>query len=110
MSHYIPVFAYPLAPEDFQPGWTPYEALATAPELLWSATSRNWWFQNFLENQLDTFAGHDSLRYLLQELVLVRAPKLPPERRTFAVCWPHFATIPSFSCGTATATFPRPTT
>lgn len=71
MSHYIPVFAYPLDPADFQASWTPYEALATAPKLLWSATSRNWWFQGFLESQLATFPGFDALRYLLAEVALV---------------------------------------
>lgn len=71
VSNYIPVFAYPLDPADYQKGWTPYQALATAPERLWSATSRNWWFQGFLQDQLATFPGHDGLRYLLEDLALV---------------------------------------
>jgi len=73
LSHYIPVFAYPLDPRNDRESWSVDEALAAAPPLPWSATSRNWWFQGFLGELLDLFAGHDSLRYLLEDLALVPA-------------------------------------
>lgn len=45
--------------------------LAPAKELLWMATSRNWWYQNLLEQLLEVYPGFDKLHYLVDHLKLI---------------------------------------
>ncbi len=74
MSHEIPVFYFQVD-ESRTHGLDSDQALSLAPEkhLLWMATSRNWWYQNLLEQVLEVFPSISELSYLVRDLALVQA-------------------------------------
>jgi hypothetical protein len=74
MSHEIPVFYFSVD-ASLTHGIDSEQALSLAPDkpMLWMATSRNWWYQNLIEQVLEVFPGTPELSYLVNELALVQA-------------------------------------
>jgi hypothetical protein len=73
MSHQIPVFSFAVKENDVRSGMDIDQALGLAPakEFLWMATSRNWWYQNLIEQLLQVYPRFAKLDYLLQHVKLI---------------------------------------
>lgn len=73
MSHEIPVFGFAVSEKNVRSGMDIDQALGLAPakEFLWMATSRNWWYQNLIEQLLQVYPRFAKMDYLIQHLKLI---------------------------------------